>query len=491
MVTNPPTVPRASSEPLPELATFVRPFATLFHYRQSWHSVERYLTGLLTDLPRKNCQTIAAAVAGTSTERLPHLLTDAAWDPQALDRARVQLLSAQRPAGGILVLDDTGLPKQGQVSVGVEHQYAGTLGKQGNCQIVVSAEYVADAPQTSAPLHWPVTAQLYLPQVWAGDARRRHRAHVPDDLAFAPKTALARTLLERARAWGVPFGVVVADAGYGDAPSFLAALTQRAVPYVCAVDTTFGIRLPDELRAATATATATAPALAPPLPVRRRRGQPTKPRPAPRHTAAAVLAALPEDAWQTVSWREGAQGVLQKQVAAVRAPWAHWAHWATGSPRQSATHGRVSTGPEGWLLGERPLPGHTGDPKYFYSSLPADTPLQRLVERAHARWTIEQFYEDAKGECGLDEYQGRRWDGLHRHVALVMRAYSFLIVQSLLPRPAMGREGDLSPLSSLSARPDAARRSSSSPDLALPGSGPVAARDRPDHDLSASQNLTK
>jgi SRSO17 transposase len=476
-----PTVPRAADEPLPELATFLQPFATLFHYRPSWHSVERYLTGLLTDLPRKNCQTIAAAVAGTSTERLQHLLTDAAWDPQSLDRMRVQVLSAQSPAGGILVLDDTGLPKQGQASAGVEHQYSGTLGKQGNCQIVVSAEYVADAPTTQAPLHWPVTAQLYLPQVWAGDPPRRHRAHVPDELAFAPKTALALTLLDRALAWGVPFRVVVADAGYGDAPSFLEALEQRRVPYVCAVDKTFGVRLPDELRAAAA------PAPAAPLTERRGRGQPKKPRPAPRHMAAAVLAALPEDAWQTVQWREGAKGVLQKQVVAVRA------HWATGSPRHSATHGRVSTGPEGWLLGERPLPGHGGEPKYYFSSLPADTslPLRRLVELAHARWTIEQFYEDAKGECGLDEYQGRRWDGLHRHLALVMLAYSFLAIQSLAPRATTGAGGDPSPLSTFRACPDAACRPSSCPGLALPGPGPVAAPDRPDQDLPSPENLTK
>jgi SRSO17 transposase len=479
MVKETPSVPRASSDPLPELATFLRPFAALFRNRQSWHSVERYLTGLLTDLPRKNCQTIAAAVAGTSTERLQHLLTDATWDPHALDQARVQLLLARSPAAGVLVLDDTGLPKQGQVSVGVEHQYCGTLGKQGNCQIVVSAEYVADDPQTSAPLHWPVTAQLYVPQVWAGDPPRRKRAHVPDELAFAPKTALALTLLERARAWGVPFRVVVADSGYGDAPSFLAALEQRGMPYVCAVDKTFGIRLSDELQAAAV------PAQAPPLPVRRGRGQPRKPRPAPRHAAAAVLAALPEHVWQTVSWREGTKGVLQKQVAAVRA------HWATGSPRHSATHGRVSTGPAGWLLGERPLPGHAGEPKYYFSSLPADTPLQRLVELAHSRWTIEQFYEDAKGECGLDEYQGRRWDGLHRHLALVMLAYSFLVLQSLLARPTPGTAGELSPLSTFSARPDAARRPSPGAGLALPGLGPMAAPDRPDQNLPPSQNLTK
>ncbi|HEX5439837.1 MAG TPA: transposase [Ktedonobacterales bacterium] len=237
----------------------------------------------------------------------------------------------------------------------------------------------------------------------------------------------------RARAWGVPFRVVMADAGYGDAPSFLAELEQQGVPYVCAVDKTFRIRLPDELGAAAV------PAQAAPLPLRRGRGQPKKPRPAPRRAAAAVLAALPDHVWQTVSWREGTKGVLQKQVAAVRA------HWATGSPRHSATHGRVSTGPAGWLLGERPLPGHAGEPKYYFSSLPADTPLQRLVELAHSRWKIEEFYEDAKGECGLDEYQGRRWDGLHRRLAPVMLAYSFLVLQALLARPTPDIAGELSP----------------------------------------------
>jgi SRSO17 transposase len=468
MVEEPSSVPRAASAPLQELAAFLQPFALLFRNQQSRHSVERYLTGLLTDLPRKNCQTIAAAVAGTSTERLQHLLTDATWDARVLDQARVQRLLAQSPAGGILVIDDTGLPKQGQASVGVEHQYSGTLGKQGNCQIVVSAEYVVDDPQTTTPLHWPVTAQLYLPQVWASDPPRRNRAHVPAELAFAPKTVLALTLLERARAWGVPFRVVVTDAGYGDAPSFLEALEQRAVPYVCAVDKTFGVRLPEELP------TAAPPVAAPTPPPRRGRGQPKKPRPAPCHPAAVVLAQLPTQAWRTVRWREGTKGVLQKQVAAVRA------HWATGSPRHSATHGRVRTGPEGWLIGERPLPGHTGEPKYYFSSLPAEMPLQRLVELAHARWTIEQFYEDAKGECGLDEYQGRRWDGLHRHLALVMLAYSFLVLQSLLPQPLPQTDGDLSPLSAVSAQPDTAGRPSSGPRLALPGSGPMAAPERPD-----------
>ncbi|MDQ3703354.1 MAG: transposase, partial [Chloroflexota bacterium] len=184
------------------------------------------MTGLLTDLPRKNCDTIAAAVAGTTTERLQHLLTDADWDPLALDEARVRQLVAGSPAGGLLVLDDTGLPKQGTASVGVARQYTGTLGKVANCQVVVSAEYVEDAPATSTPRHWPVSAQLYLPQTWVGDAAaaRRARARVPDAVAFQTKPAIALGVVDRARAWGVPFRYVVADAGYGEVPRFLAGL---------------------------------------------------------------------------------------------------------------------------------------------------------------------------------------------------------------------------------------------------------------------------
>jgi SRSO17 transposase len=169
-------VPKASSEPLPEIARFLKRFAPLFRRSQSRQSLERYVTGLLTDLDRKNCDTIAAAVAATSTERLQHLLTDADWDSLKLDGARVRSLSQKSPqSGGILVLDDTSFPKQGKSSVGVAPQYCGALGKRANCQVVVSAEYVADEPESSRPLHWPVCAQLYLPESWAKDRERRER----------------------------------------------------------------------------------------------------------------------------------------------------------------------------------------------------------------------------------------------------------------------------------------------------------------------------
>jgi SRSO17 transposase len=116
---------------------------------------------------------------------------------------------------------------------------------------------------------------------------------------------------------------------------------------------------------------------------------------------------------------------LHKQFVAIRV------HAGTGCARHSETHGRSWTGPEGWLLGERPLAGEEGELKWFFSDLPASTPLRRLVELAHLRWPVEQFYEDSKGECGLGDYQGRTWEGLHRHLALVMLSYTFLMLQSL------------------------------------------------------------
>jgi SRSO17 transposase len=261
-------VPQASPDALPALATSLEPFAPLFRRSTSRESVERSLTGLLTDLERKNCDTIAAAVAGTSTERLQHLLTDAAWEPQTLDQQRVTALVSQSPPYGLLVLDDTGLPKQGRASVGVARQYSGTLGKVANCQVVVSAHYVADEPTSSAPVHWPRTARLYLPEGWATDAARCRKVHVPAEVAFQTKPDLALTLVDQARTWGVPFATVVADAGSGDNPAFLQGLDARQLSSVVGVSSTFGGRLPAEVQAA--------PLWVPPRP--RGRGQPRKPR---------------------------------------------------------------------------------------------------------------------------------------------------------------------------------------------------------------------
>jgi SRSO17 transposase len=398
-------VPKASPDTLPELAAFLAPFASLFRRHTSRDSMGRYVTGLLTDLPHKTADTIAAAVAGTSTERLQHLLTDANWDAAALDEARVKsLLALHPPTSGVLVFDDTGLPKKGSEAVGVAAQYSGTLGKISNCQVVVSAEYLADDPASSSPLHFPVSARLYLPQSWISDDVRRKRTRVPSEIGEQTKPEIALALLDQARAWGVPIQAVVVDAGYGDNPNFVAGLDERQVPYVCAVESTCAVCLPEEVRAAEEQ-----------LPTYRGRGQPRKPRPAPRYSVKALIEAQPTTAWQTIEWREGTKGTMRTQVLALRV------HWGTGSPRHSTSHSRVQTGPEGWLLAERPVPtprrqepstdesGSLDDPatqevpekqeapqtKYWFSTLPPDTSLERLVTLAHARWVSEQFYEDA------------------------------------------------------------------------------------------------
>ena len=163
---------------------------------------------------------------------------------------------------------------------------------------------------------------------------------MPQEIDQQTKPEIALGLLDRARHWGVPIGMVVVDAGYGDNPNFVRGLDERQVPYICAVESTFGCRLPQEVQAL---------ALQPP--VYQGRGQPRKPRPAPLYTVKQVIEALPASAWHPISIRSGTKGTMQVQAVAIRV------HWATGSPRHSTSHSRVQTGPEGWLVAERPLPG--------------------------------------------------------------------------------------------------------------------------------------
>jgi SRSO17 transposase len=172
------------------------------------------VTGFLTDLPRKNCEAIAQAVADTSWEQWQHLLTDATWDPLALDEQRVRRVVERSPANGVLVLDETGLPKQGKSSVGVQHPSSGT-----------DAASQATANSWSAPSRWsmiqarasrgdfPLSARLSLPEIWAEDRERRQSAHVPETVTFASKPEVALQLLERAQAWSVPEAPVVTAAG--------------------------------------------------------------------------------------------------------------------------------------------------------------------------------------------------------------------------------------------------------------------------------------
>jgi SRSO17 transposase len=379
----------ASPAALPELQEFLASFRVRFRRPEGRSALERYTIGLLTELPNKNCDTIAQAVPGTSEQRLQEFLTNMEWDAEDLNCQRVQKMLAEATRGeGVLILDDTGFAKQGKTSVGVARQYSGTRGKVGNCQIAVTCCY-SDAQAT-----WPVVVRLYLPQTWANAPERRRQTRVPAEVGFQTKPEIALALLDQAQAWGVPHRCIVADADYGDNPNFLAGLEARQEPYVVAVRTDFAVRL--------------------------------------RNTAASrvwradeLLQTVPRWQWRTVRWRRGTKGWLRKKFVAVRC-------WRVTNDGQRH---------EGWLLGERATRGQPEERKYFWSNLPAETPLEELASVAHRRHAIEQFHEEAKGELGWDQYQGRLWPGFHRHAVTVMLAYSFLVWLELRERHRLKWQG--------------------------------------------------
>jgi len=276
----PTRLPRAPETPLPALGEFLAPLAVHFVQRPSARSLERYVTGLLTEHPTKNCDTLAQVLPDTSEQRLQYLLTDMAWDHADLNRQRVRRMCALPTEGdAVLIFDDTGFAKQGARSVGVQRQYSGTLGKTGNCQVAVTCHY---AERTLA---WPVDTRLYLPKRWAEDHDLRRGAHVPDAVAFRTKPQLALALLDEARALGVPHACVTVDAGYGDAPSFLNALEARDEPYVVAVASDFTVALT-------------------------RAGTPAR--------ADVLLAGVPRRAWTPVTWATGSHGALHAKAHALR-----------------------------------------------------------------------------------------------------------------------------------------------------------------------------
>jgi len=297
------------------------------------------------------------------------------------------------------IIDDTGFPKQGRHSVGVARQYCGQLGKQDNCQVAVSLSLA----NHHASL--PVAYRLYLPQDWAEDRDRRHKARIPEEVAFKTKPEIALEQLRWACETGLARGVVLIDAGYGNKSALRAGITALGLTYAAGI---------------VPTTTVWAPGSAP-LPAKKKRSR--RGRPAKRlrrdsehrpFSVKALALGLPKRAWRTITWREGAAAPLSSRFARLRVRPAHRDEKLT-APR-----------PAEWLLIEWPK-GEKEPVKYWLSTLPEDIDFAALVDLAKLRWRIERDYQELKQEVGLGHFEGRGWRGFHHHATLCIAAYGFLV----------------------------------------------------------------
>lgn len=332
--------------------------------------VRRYLTGLLCEVGRKNSWQLAESMGERRPRGVQHLLNDAHWDADAVrdDLREYVVERLGNEESGVLIVDETGFLKKGEKSVGVARQYTGTAGKRENCQVGV---FLAYASKKGAAF---VDRELYLPREWAEDAQRREEAGVPEEEGFATKGKLAREMLRRAFDAGVPARWVVADTVYGTARGLREWLEKRGRSYVLAVPATRGVYHDGRQR-----------------------------------QARTVAKSLPEEEWLRASAGTGSKGERLYDWACVALP-------------------APETGDAGrWLLMRRSIE-EPEEFAYYLAYGPAETSVHELVRIAGSRWSIEDCFEAAKGEVGLDEYEVRKWDGWHRHITLCMLAHAYLAV---------------------------------------------------------------
>lgn len=380
------------------LANFLEPLLSLMGRveRRNWGAF--YVQGVLLEGGRKTASGIAKRLGGDQ-QALQQFLNQSPWEWTPVRRELARHIIGVVSPRCAWIIDDTGFPKKGAHSVGVARQYSGTLGKIGNCQIAASLNYATDEAC------FPLDFTLYLPKEWLDDPARRLKAGIPEDTIFLRKWELALEMIDRAIAWGIPPGVIVADAGYGVSSHFRESLRNKKLTYVVSIQAETVFWLNEQVQQA---------------PPYQGVGRPrTRARNLPgAKNVIAIAKSLPETAWQEITWREGTKGPLGSRFAAIRA---------------QAAHGhiqRLVTEPMGWLLIEWPF-GEDAPTKYWISNLPEDIPLRDLVYWAKMRWWIEQNYQQLKDQLGLDHFEGRSWTGWHHHVTLTMIAYGFLVLEKL------------------------------------------------------------
>ena len=337
-----------------------------------------FLMGLLADLPRKNCWTIAEHAGDAAPGGMQHFLAAASWDADGVrDDLRDYVIEHLGDPGAVLVVDETGDLKKGSATAGVQRQYSGTAGRIENCQVAVFLTYAAPAG------HALIDRELYLPKSWTEDPARCQAAGIPADTVFATKPKLARQMIDRALDARVPASWVAGDEVYGSDPSLREALETRQTGYVLAIASTHPV------------ATSAGPA-----------------------PAAQIAARLPRSAWQQYSAGPGSKGQRYYD-------WA-WARIDPGKPGHRH------------LLIRRNR--RTGELAFYRCFSPRHTPLPALVKVAGRRWTTEENCQAAKTLTGLDEHQVRRWASWRRWTTLAMLALAFLTIttasqRALCPAP--------------------------------------------------------
>jgi SRSO17 transposase len=355
--------------PINDVVGMLRP-----HFRrpEAHEHAADYLRGLLADVERKNGWQLAEQAGYAHPRGIQRVLDRYTWDADAIrDALRQWVVAELGDPQGILVVDETSFPKQGQQSVGVARQYCGTLGKLANCQVGVFLGYATPRG------HVGLDRALFVPEEWFADRDRCRQAGIPEHVTHRTKPQLARELLERALDGGVPAAWVAGDEVYGSDGKLRRALEERGQAYVLAV---------------------------------RSNEKPTTwpPYGPPGQVAVAALAAtVPAEDWQRLSCGEGAQGPRLYDWAyrpvrpALRAGWVHAV-----------------------LL--RRHPECPDEIAYYLVYAPVDTPLTEVVRAAGARWTIEDTFKLTKGQVGLDQYEVRSWQGWYRHITLALVAFAAL-----------------------------------------------------------------